>query len=400
MNTYLIELTPRSPLKSIPSSDTLFGAICWGIRTIYGTETLESLLSNFPGDDRKFILSSSFPAHTRKGIYFLPFPFSQELVCDDIFQIANDCFRDKKFPQVPDDDLPDKNIFLADFKKQKECTCYVFEEYRKFKKIRYLSVPLFKRFFTQGKNFLSSLFTDYLTGKAVRKEVDRNLPPQPEEFGGNIKVISDMGLTNEEFSLLFADSPYKIFSENVIIARNKIDRLTMSVGEGGELFFDQRIFIYSEFSLYFLLKTQNIDFLKPVFRWLEHTGIGGDRSSGCGQFKIPEPRLLSNFTRANTNNVFITLSRYLPADNELEFSAETAYELLPYWPRLESRFEFANESLLLKDRIIYFKEGSVFKTTQPGREYYGQLLPVKKFNGTTIYQNGLAFPISAEVEIK
>lgn len=50
---------PRSPFKSLPESYTLFGAICWGIRVLYGESELLNMLERFKGNP-PFLISSPF----------------------------------------------------------------------------------------------------------------------------------------------------------------------------------------------------------------------------------------------------------------------------------------------------------------------------------------------------
>ncbi len=48
---------PEAPFKYMPESFTIFGAICWGIRVLYGEEELEHLLLSFQENPPFFISS-------------------------------------------------------------------------------------------------------------------------------------------------------------------------------------------------------------------------------------------------------------------------------------------------------------------------------------------------------
>jgi CRISPR-associated protein Csm4 len=63
-------------LGGLPRSDTLFGALCWGIRWTYGEPALLGLLEACDRGDPPFVLSSAFPfADSQKGsVYYLPRP--------------------------------------------------------------------------------------------------------------------------------------------------------------------------------------------------------------------------------------------------------------------------------------------------------------------------------------
>ncbi len=75
MKEYVISLTPTSGFEILPHSDTIFGAICWGIRTLYGESRLLEILNGFKSKP-PFLLSSAFPWKVvrKKQVYFLPKP--------------------------------------------------------------------------------------------------------------------------------------------------------------------------------------------------------------------------------------------------------------------------------------------------------------------------------------
>ncbi len=68
-----IHLKPSSPFKDpFPHSDTLFGALSWGVRHVFGEETLTNLLADFKKGEPPFKISSLFPYH--EETYYLPTP--------------------------------------------------------------------------------------------------------------------------------------------------------------------------------------------------------------------------------------------------------------------------------------------------------------------------------------
>lgn len=74
METLILE--PRGPFRQIPRSDTLFGAICWGIRRSDGEEELEEVLARFSEGDPPFMISSAFPYLGDGSELLLPKPIS------------------------------------------------------------------------------------------------------------------------------------------------------------------------------------------------------------------------------------------------------------------------------------------------------------------------------------
>ncbi|MBL8149871.1 MAG: hypothetical protein JNN15_08080, partial [Blastocatellia bacterium] len=78
----IVYLLPKSPFtKSAPRSDTLFGAICWAIRLLYGQQKLVDIIEKFDAAIESarplpFLLTSCFPYFQDKQgkIHFLPKP--------------------------------------------------------------------------------------------------------------------------------------------------------------------------------------------------------------------------------------------------------------------------------------------------------------------------------------
>jgi len=64
-----------------------------------------------------------------------------------------------------------------------------------------------------------------------------------------------------------------------------INRFTGTTTEGGELYYYNRIFLQKGAKLYFLIKTEEIEYFKPVFKIMSDMGIGGDKSVGANNLK-------------------------------------------------------------------------------------------------------------------
>ena len=73
----IVRLTPTGRfLGGLPRSDTLFGALCWGIRWTHDESVLLGLLEECDRGEPPFVLSSAFPfAEGENGpVYYLPRP--------------------------------------------------------------------------------------------------------------------------------------------------------------------------------------------------------------------------------------------------------------------------------------------------------------------------------------
>ena len=62
MNEMTVYLRPHSSFlrSQPPRSDTLFGAMCWGYRVLFGNDALEEVLAQFRDTSVPFLISSMF----------------------------------------------------------------------------------------------------------------------------------------------------------------------------------------------------------------------------------------------------------------------------------------------------------------------------------------------------
>ncbi|MGQ9629717.1 MAG: type III-A CRISPR-associated RAMP protein Csm4 [bacterium] len=347
MKTFRVKLVPASPLNGIPASETLFGALCWGIRTFYGESRLINLLDDFEGDPNRFVVSSAFPLLSPQ-IYMYPMPILPEIDVESM----------KKITERYEKSLGGSG---------KERLLRAISSYKQFKKIRYIEEEILQRIL-KGEG-VRKLFEDYLTEERF------------DEKSGMLLVKSNGG----------RGLPKDLIKWNQPVQKNAIDRFTMSTSGEGQLYYTSETSVGRYVSLYFLIMTDDIDFFEPILRWMHDTGIGGNRTAGKGHFRKVDVEEVETLPRGDGDQ-FITLSRYLPKPGEIDLG-KARYELLPYWGRVES-MHFRGEDIW-KDRVVYFKEGSVFEAER--REYYGQLVDVKRIGGATIKQNGLAFPLFGKV---
>lgn len=351
MKTYDIKLIPISSFHSFPTSDTLFGAICWGIKRLYGEEKLLKILNQFDTDSLPFLISSAFPLlENSQGdlLSFYPKPISTGLRSNDIDILAN-------------------KLSNGNFKKSQ---VKVITEYKKYKKADYISEALLKDMILKKSD--KDIFEEYL-------------------LSDEIVVISGLLMKKSEIEKIFNGIVPEIFKLTTV-QKNSIDRLSMSTGEVGQTFYQQEIYSSNCFRLHFLIETSDIDFLIPIFRYLEDEGIGGNRSTGKSMYRIEvigEKELPSS-----NNNVFMTLSRFIPLPSEVNWNNEIAcYEIFPYRSKIDSDGEFMDENEnIWKNKVMYLKEGSIFKANER-KEYYGYCPVVKEIQGQKIRQNGVAFPV-------
>lgn len=297
MKYSVVRLEPFGPgtFKAPLRSDTIWNALCWSIRLVYGNDQLNSFLHAYDEDSpNALFISSAFPFVKRDNNleYFLPAPL-----------------------HLPPSTEPPSHSRALDPVEVKKVM-------RKRKKEQ-----------EKGKMLSQSLFEyRYCEG------------PEPDlNFNFEAPKVKSQAFTH-----------------------NTIDRLTggtLNMGDSGQLYHTNEYYLdYGkkgekiQAGFYFLVSGP-LEKWEGALRFLEHFGIGGDRSIGKGRFKWewddPEIREPGNA------NACMTLSLYRPTGEELnqieKAKGPLTYEIDPRQGR-----RYSGKENYLKDGKILFREGSVF----------------------------------------
>jgi CRISPR-associated protein Csm4 len=139
--------------------------------------------------------------------------------------------------------------------------------------------------------------------------------------------------------------------------------------------------------------------LTTLFQVLGDSGLGGERSSGYGQFNPKEPETFDGFG-LDTGPLFLTLSPYHPTEKEVKagvLGQDASYELLT-----RRGWVGSPEGLALRRRVVrLLGEGSVLLHIHDTlKASYGDLADVtppgekgKKELGHKVWRYGIAFPV-------
>jgi CRISPR-associated protein Csm4 len=303
-------------------SDTLFSALCRISDVYLGKPSYKEFISPFIKKNPPFIMSSLFPylEDTDKTIYFFPKPY---------------IFKDfvEKFP----------------------------ENIKTFKKIQFISKELFDAYLRGDDQFLEEQFQD--SNGTLQKD---NLIQ-----GDRVWMSSSERNIIPEIDFMWSEQQEP---------RVAIDRITKDTS----IFHYSRIHFHKKAGLYLLIKPigneDNKEGLNKLFirlRYLGDTGLGGERSSGCGQFEVKldgdgNPFSLELESPRTPSKNFITLSLFLPREQEIKqglINSESYYEIV------NRRGWISNFSYLRKS-IKMLSEGSVLHRVREGEEdshIYGKI---------------------------
>lgn len=344
MPTASVTLTPLGSLAGAPPpSPTLYSALCWATAVLFGEAQAQAM------------------AH--------------ELTCTDAFPLAwsGDGQAVRFFPmpaltqRVPE--LPDRSLG------SKQRATLRLNLHKRLKGARYLSEGLFRQA-AQGQLSPDSL------ASALQEE--------------RIVLRGACLMSAQEAPLLGMHRPARALLTSVDTTHNELDRWTLAVVEG-RLFQREETFFASQAGLWFALhlpSDERMRLLPALLRYLEDTGIGGERTTGKGQFRfrLDEPPV--ELPHAPDADAWLNLSHYLPTADEVQAwqksSSEPVYRLVHWQARYEAMF--AGGEAVYKPLRRMLAPGSTFPLTGR-REVYGRAVPSGERLGHRVWVCGRALPV-------
>ncbi|MDD2366189.1 MAG: hypothetical protein PHN84_08505 [Desulfuromonadaceae bacterium] len=169
---------------------------------------------------------------------------------------------------------------------------------------------------------------------------------------------------------------------------NKISRFTNTTGEAGSLFERDEIFAPDgTVQIYAKVREGFEDDLRLLFELVSHSGFGAKKSSGKGACSVEKFELFSGFDRNAKSSGFVTLSHYVPAQND---PTDGAYKTMIKYGKLGEEKTFSGNPF--KKPLIMLKPGAVFKTDDV-KPYYGRLVKEIAYSEPDVVQYGFAFVV-------
>lgn len=176
---------------------------------------------------------------------------------------------------------------------------------------------------------------------------------------------------------------------NTIIPNNSINRLT---NETENIFYTSGN-EFKNLGLFFFVEFNNKEY-KPIFKgalkFLKDRGLGKDISVGKGHFDYEiedfDIGSLEDNYGLNNGNYFVSLSRFIPTEEDLSKINEfSTYEIGSKRGR--------SSSGEIRKEIKFFKEGSIFPHY---KKHYGQIIQSGKNSPAVEY--GFAFPLKVIIK--
>lgn len=373
MSTYAVYLKPKTSFVSPVGSDTLFGALCWALRELNGVGELEDVLKRFIEANKgdilpPFAVSSAFPFIFREGAKVHLFP-----------KILIPELHSAQVPLLADLLSGQRNSLRAFHR----ATVVVNEKAKRIKTATYIS---------------EELFTHIVRGNIDTPLLCERLVERGAADPDIVRWASAL-ITHGERKKLQAEEMDSFHAEGDV-QHNEIERVALATVEG-RLFFTHEKFFYRERAgLWFILRADDINAIKPMLRYLSDTGIGGERSVGKGHFDIPLDEIHEfDLPCADKPNSFITLSRYIPASEEWVLHKEPlAYKLTTIRPKHEAKLAGVGHHTY-KRLLRVFEPGSFFPYRKE-KQVYGQIVhvgPSADAGGFEAYHSGLAIPVFAKM---
>lgn len=363
---WLVKLRFSSSLKGREiGSDTIFGALCWAYRLLYGRRALErDWIEPSAHGEPPFLLSSAFPFAevAAREVLYLPLP--------------------QPSPPPPAEELE------------------AIERGKLFAKLRFVTADLFE-------GLIRGELTPARISAALSSAEDYQWEGELAEFLAGSGFLVPRGYVEEAYTHFlgraFNDAEARRrtvaaltgFRRSAEIMRNTVDRLRGAVEEG--LYWMEETFFQGG-GLYFLLESRGVERerLEAVLRFLGDKGLGGESSTGHGQFSF-EVAERSPFSEPQEGERLLTLSLYYPTAEEWErLSADEGsyYALEKRRGQVENAYVGAAD--IRKRAVIFLAEGSLFPQEE-GKSVYGESPVVKRAGewaeGFDVLQFGFAYPV-------
>ncbi|RTZ69093.1 MAG: hypothetical protein DSZ30_03130 [Aquificaceae bacterium] len=332
---------PQSPFRGEITTNTLFGAICWGIRKFYGGGELKNFLKSYEEKDYPFLFSSPLPLDSEGNLWFFRPPLEGSIF----------------------DDSDEGNL--------KE----TYPVSKAFKKVSLIEWKILEKILKGEIKTERDLFEEILN--------------RASQNGKKPKNSQDLAEVIKEYT---KRSPK--LKDTTLTVKTPINRLTNTASEGG--LHNEEVNVYNPFAV--LFKVYNENWFEKIKTALKVVRLGGNKTVGLGRFEFEEkkeviPEGLENFI--NKGERIYLLSPTIPSD--LIDAENSFYEIKLERSAVDRSIGYFDPNFLKlpvwKKTVAYLKEGSVLKLKKPS-EFVGGLKETLRVGNSKIYAYGLGFGLT------
>ncbi len=318
-------------------SDTLFSAVCAAVRLFHSDADLRDLLGRFENRDPAFLISGGFPYLKQEDGQNLRFYPAPMLL-----QRAHNTDTHSK----------------------------------KISKTQWLSETLFRRWLANRDD--SQLFNDVAA--------DADIPP-------------DVLLTEDEYERLPVFNNRRLFWQVGTVPRVTVGRLS----NASEVYQAGRLTIAPGGGLWCAAQADQdtLAWIESILHLLGDAGLGGERSSGYGQFDLEKEAL--SLPAVRPGHLFVTLSHYHPQLKAGEQALFEDNEIAYQWIVRRGRMGSPDNQDLPRRKVHMIAAGSVLLAPDD-RGIYGGMADVTpyipqedgtevRFPNHNVYRYGYALPV-------
>lgn len=217
-------------------------------------------------------------------------------------------------------------------------------EIKKYKKIKYITLDIYRKYIQSAR------FTDL-----------------GHDLYHNVLYLEDGIIASDKHH-------YEIINELRVHNNHSV------IEDDKKLYYDDTLYTLPSLKFCIYVKTDDIDYVKSIFKYAPYFGFGNRVSVGKNCFRFIEAKELLSTT--NITDYRLLLSKCVFDEFDLE---ESSY-VLDSQLYMGSKYYESNRV----GRINKFVEGSYMKV-KVSKDYYGQLLECN--NGKSIYHYGIGFVI-------
>ncbi len=346
---YKLILNQKSGLLSDLQSDTIFGHFCWRLKDAKGEDKLKEFLELYSNGDPVFTISNSF--FERDGIIYLPNPI-----------------------------IPIKDDGEGKIKDEKIKS---FLEYKDSKSKKYLPIEQFNAMLNGDESKLKTLMAEEEKQNQIyRKEGKYYKLKQPkytEDLRTSVEISRESFSSKED--QLFSYAPQYVEEEIIDSKKGEFTKTNTVIFIK---VLDDEKFGKDSFDCEIILK--------EVF----NTGFGKKKSSGYGEFEVVSLERYTGFTEPEDSNGFITLSNYLPSEEDGITPENSYYDLKIKYGKFGE--ELALSENPFKRPIVFMTPGSCFRSNAE-EEFYGRCTNSGEISNTfpEAIQNGIVFSLRMKI---